>query len=251
MVEPLNFKLGKLPAQVDDRNLKFASLLRPRAVAPISYDVDYWFIPRPHTPMYANDRYGDCVIAGRAHHTLRFEAIESGLWVPITDKEVTTEYFKQTGGRDSGLYILQSLKLWKSQGWIAGKAVHFIEAYAQIAVKQEEISLAISSSCGVEVGVNLPISAQDQLSAGKPWTVTTGSRSQPGTWGGHLMLMTAYDRDGLTAITWGKRQKMTWAWFLKYCDEAYAIFDAVNRVNPLNINPNKIVDFLQKPPKIA
>jgi hypothetical protein len=27
----------------------------------------------------------------------------------------------------------------------------------------------------------------------------------------------------LTCVTWGRPKKMTWAWFEKYCSEAYAL----------------------------
>jgi hypothetical protein len=35
-----------------------------------------------------------------------------------------------------------------------------------------------------------------------------------------------YDPDGLTCITWGKRQRMTWAFWHAYVDEAWAILPA-------------------------
>jgi hypothetical protein len=53
--------------------------------------------------MFGNDTIGDCVIAGRAHQTLRFEDIEPGSVLEaeslmITDKDVLKEYYKETGG---------------------------------------------------------------------------------------------------------------------------------------------------------
>src|ERR1041384_4825755 len=70
------FKLGKAPAKKDKRNLKFATLLRAAAPAlPPAYDFDLTH-PGIPTPMFGNDVHGDCVIAGRAHQTLRFEDIE-------------------------------------------------------------------------------------------------------------------------------------------------------------------------------
>lgn len=40
---------------------------------------------------------------------------------------------------------------------------------------------------GVELGLNLPLSAQDQIQAGKPWEVVTGAKSKPNSWGGHYV----------------------------------------------------------------
>ena len=71
------FKLGKASAKKDKRNLKFATLLRAAPALPDSYDFDTTH-PGIPTPMFGNDTHGDCVIAGRAHQTLRFEDIEQG-----------------------------------------------------------------------------------------------------------------------------------------------------------------------------
>ncbi len=71
------FKLGKAAAKRDRRNLMFAAILRAPLKVPPEYDFDLTHTGIP-TPMFANDTYGDCVIAGRAHQTLRFELIEAG-----------------------------------------------------------------------------------------------------------------------------------------------------------------------------
>src|SRR5437867_3767425 len=113
------FKLGKAAAQRDDRNLMFAAILRRPPKVPREYDFDLKH-PGTPTPIFANDAHGDCVIAGRAHQTLRFEAIEQHKTIRITDRDVLRECFKETGGEDSGLVVLQSLRLWRKQGWTIG-----------------------------------------------------------------------------------------------------------------------------------
>jgi hypothetical protein len=110
------FKLGKAPARRDKRNLKFAAILRTPVVLPDEYDFDVLHLGVP-TPMFGNDRFGDCVIAGRAHQTLRFELIEQKELISISENDVVNEYFKETGGPDEGLVVLSSLKSWRSQGW--------------------------------------------------------------------------------------------------------------------------------------
>ena len=44
-----------------------------------------------------------------------------------------------------------------------------------------------------------------------------------GVWGGHCVVVPQYDADGLTCITWGGLKRMTWAWWLKYVDEAHSL----------------------------
>ena len=94
------FKLGKAKARRDPRNLKLKTILRAPVKVPKEYDFDTSHTGVP-TPVFANDRLGDCVIAGRAHQTLRFELIEQAKVIAITDADVVREYFLETGGADS------------------------------------------------------------------------------------------------------------------------------------------------------
>jgi hypothetical protein len=116
------------------------------------------------------------------------------------------------------------------------------------------IAQAIWLFGGAYIGVELPITAQNQ----DVWDVPAnpGPNDEPGSWGGHAIYLVGYNRRDsglgtrdtgtakpassapdsglrtpdsgpasatLTCITWGKPKKMTWAWFEKYCSEAYAL----------------------------
>jgi hypothetical protein len=37
-----------------------------------------------------------------------------------------------------------------------------------------------------------------------------------------------YTSKGPVCVTWAQKHQMTWAFFDKYCDEAYAIIDAID-----------------------
>jgi hypothetical protein len=222
------FKLGKAPAVRDRGTVAFVNLLRAAKALPSKYDFDATH-PGIPTPMFANDTLGDCVIAGRAHQTLRFEDIEQGSVLMIKDSDVTKEYFKETGGPDSGLVVLDSLKRWQSTGWKVGTRSYKIRAFASIEFKKhQQVRQAIYSDVGVGLGVQLPTAAQAQIQAGQPWSVTTGPDAKPGSWGGHYIFVPGYTAMGPVCVTWGRKQQMTWDWLNKYCDEAYAIFDAAN-----------------------
>lgn len=222
------FRLGKAPAKRDQRTFKFAALLKARVPAPPEYDFDVQHHGMP-TPMFANDTYGDCVIAGRAHQTLRFERVEQNKLITITDKEVTDEYFRETGGADNGLVVLDSLKVWRQNGWLAGRQRLKIRAFSAINRNDHgEVKSAVFLDIGVGLGVSLPNSAKAQINAGKPWDVVSGPSGQPNSWGGHYVLVPGYTKLGPVCVTWGRKQQMTWAFFDKYCDEAYAIIDAVD-----------------------
>ena len=244
------FKLGKAPAKKDERNLRFASLLKMAAPKlPSSYDFDTTHKGIP-TPMFANDVHGDCVMAGRAHQTLRFEDIEQGSVLMITDKDVLREYFKETGGADSGLVVLDSLNEWRQQGWKVGTRNYKIRAFAQVnSMNRQEVRQAIFGDVGVGLGVQLPLSAQHEIQTGQPWATTTGPGSKPGSWGGHYVYVSGYTPSGPVCVTWGRKQQMTWAWFRKYCDEAYAMFDAKDSFKKTLIDKNKITSFLKSLPE--
>lgn len=240
------FKLGKADARRDERNLKFATLLAaspPKLPKRYDFDVTHAGIP---TPMFANDDYRDCVIAGRAHQTLRFEDIEQGSVLMISDKDVLREYLKETGGRDTGLVVLDSLDQWRQKGWKVGTKRYYLRAYAELTPRDhEEIKRAIFADVGAGVGLRLPKSAQQQMQTGQPWDVTTGPDAKPNSWGGHYVYLVGYTPEGPVCVTWGRKQQMTWRWFDKYCDEAYALFDAKNAFKKSFIKEGALASFLE------
>ncbi|HYW49006.1 MAG TPA: hypothetical protein VE861_00285 [Gemmatimonadaceae bacterium] len=221
-------RLGKAPARRDARNLQLRALLRKKLRLPAEYDFDLQH-PNVPTPMFGNDEWGCCVISGRAHQTLRFELVEQQRIVRVTTKEVVDEYLSQSGGEDNGLITLDSLRLWRKQGWTAGRNRYAIRAFSEVnRTSTDEVKTAIVMNLGVGIGLRLPASAERELAAGKPWTITSGSGSTPNSWGGHYVYVTGYTKLGPTCVTWGRKQQMSWKFFARYCDEAYAIIDALN-----------------------
>jgi len=222
------FKLGKAAAKRDERNLRLRAVLRVPVKLPREYDFDSKHRGVP-TPVFANDRYGDCVLAGRAHQTLRFELIEQAKILKITDQDVLREYFAETGGEDSGLVVLDSIRKWRKRGWTAARSRYFIQAFAEIDRRAKaEVKRAIFLDLGGGIGLSLPRTAEAEFNAGKPWKRTSGPGSTPDSWGGHYVYVTGYTALGPTCVTWGRKQQMSWGFFKKYCDEAYAIIDSVN-----------------------
>jgi PEGA domain len=236
------YRLGRPYRLVDTRTFKLARLIA-KALPPITYpfDVDSQYPYLVDANMYGNDTYGDCVIAGRGHHTLRLEANQQCTLIPITTQDVETEYFKETGGPDSGLNILNSLNEWRTSGWTAAGKLYKIFAYAQIDLTNHaEVEDALFLFNGIYAGVNLPISAQSQTGEGKVWDVDNSPNGEPGSWGGHCTYIVALNLVGPVCVTWGARQQMTWAFWDKYYDEAYAVIDNIDSwvdpaTDPVNV----------------
>ena len=220
------YRLGKLPKKADRRNIHLKGLLKTDLLPPlrIPYDIDDSFANMIDTNMYKNDTLGDCVIAGRGHMTLRFEDFEQDIIIPITDDDVVIEYFKESGGQDNGLVMLDSLNAWR-HGWQAADKTYSIYAYADInPLDHQEVMYAVYLLQGVYAGVQLPIWAIAQFMAGNPWTYNAGDSII----GGHCIYIVAYNEIGPICITWGARQQMTWEFWNHYCDEAYAVIDNID-----------------------
>lgn len=251
----VNYKFGRLPQRVDARTLQLKKflILKNLPPLPVSYDVDSAFTGFSDTHMFGNDVYGNCVMAGRGHMTLRFEDFEQTLLLGITDKDVENEYFKETGGQDSGLVMLDSLNEWRQSGWTAASKVYTIYAYAQIDISNhDELKHCVHLLRGAYTGFNVPQSAMDQFNAGQPWTVVA---DDGGIVGGHCVFVVGYNPTGPVCVTWGQKQQMNWAFWDKYFDEAYAVIDNtdpwMNAANdPLNTSvlAQELSDITNTPP---
>ena len=55
------------------------------------------------------------------------------------------------------------------------------------------------------------------------WIGRLDGPDAPGSWGGHAVDVVGYDEGGLTVVTWGALQRLTWAFWDRYCDEAWCV----------------------------
>lgn len=216
-------KLGKLAPIFDPRTLRLKSYVEAMPDPPVAKD---YLKNRPEPwPVFMNDQIGDCTCASAGHSILNWSDDAGWADVQIPDEGIVKAYSAvsgydpKTGNNDDGAAALNVLKYWKETG-IAG---HTINAYTSIRFRDlREVKQAIYLFGSIYVGVGLPLTAQGQ----KVWTVPPiwkFNSGKVGSWGGHAICIGAYDEKGLTAISWGRRQPMTWGFFLKYCEEAYAI----------------------------
>ncbi len=229
-------KLGKLEPREDARTLQLASYLTPTLpAAPSSLHLESKV---PSWPLYGNDIYGDCVFADVGHQIETWTA-NSGTEVSVTQADVLGAYSAVTGfnpndpSTDQGTVWLDALNYWRRTG-IAG---HTIAGYASVA-RNAQVKVAAWLFGGVQLGMALPLTARSQV--GQIWYdvgLRGGPASQPGSWGGHAVPVVAYTPTQITVVTWGRLQSMTYGFFRKYCDEAYAALShdwisAVSRRSP-------------------
>jgi hypothetical protein len=229
-IDPRKLKLGKSPARHDPRTLLFASYVTPALpVAPASFDltskVSSW-------GMMDNDQVGDCTCAAAGHLIMEWTANAGKKVFTPTERQVVaaysaiTGYNPVTGANDNGAIEIDVLNYWRQTG-IAG---HKIGAYVALEPSNHNhIMDSVYIFEGCYIGMQLPTSAQPQVQNHQPWSVPPGGPTgdgKPGSWGGHAVPVVAYDGRGVTVVTWGALQTMTWSFWETYCDEAYAILSS-------------------------
>ncbi len=227
-IDPRKLKLGKGVARHDPRTLLLASYITAALpTPPASFDLT----TKVKSPwgMMDNDQIGDCTCAAAGHLIMEWTANAGKKMIVPTNKQIVaaysavTGYNPTTGANDNGAVELDVLNYWRQSG-IAG---HKIGAYVALEPSNHNhIMDAVYMFEGCYIGVQLPISAQAQTQNHQPWSVPPGGTTgdgKPGSWGGHAIPAVAYDSRGVTVVTWGALQTMTWTFWEAYCDEAYAI----------------------------
>lgn len=235
-VDHSKMRLGRAPKKLDPRHFGFASYLPPALpIIPASAD---WGSKVADWGMMLNDEQGDCTCAAVGHAILAFTTANGAPFRPA-DADVEATYVRvtgaegaafdpATGANDDGAAITDVLSDWRKNG-MAG---HFLGAYAgvqfapNVGLNVDHLRLGIAMFGAVDLGVNLPTSAQSQ----DVWDVPAGTALtgdwEPGSWGGHSIVAVAYDAaaDTFVVVTWGARKTVTKAWLLAYCDEAEVLF---------------------------
>lgn len=214
-------RLGRKPVRRDSRTLKLARYLTAELPAPPPC-VD-WSKPVASWGVHLNDSLGCCTIAAVANAVETWTA-NCGREQVIPDSDVLKYYESWDGynpadpATDQGGVELDVLNNWRQQQFSGVE----LDAFAAVnVVNSGMVKQAIYLFGGLYIGVDLPLAAQKQ----DVWDVTAnpGPDDEPGSWGGHAIYLTGYDSHYLDCVTWGQMKAMTWAWFNKYCSEAYAL----------------------------
>ncbi len=169
---------------------------------------------------------GDCVEAGKAHALLTANYDEAGHTVPDpTSDAVIEQYcvsqnctpdqlFSDPGDHDNGEDITTSLTTWCSTEEYGVK----LAFTAPVDVtNRDDIKNAIYLAGGLDIGIQLPQSAEEQFP--NEWTWDPNSS----TLGGHCVWLTGYTDDYVALVTWGKLIQATWQFIQNTMDEAHVL----------------------------
>jgi hypothetical protein len=226
-------KLGKKPAKIDKRTLRIAKYAKSLPPPPASCD---WFGSVTSWGMMENDSLGDCTCAAVGHGVQVATLNSPDGEVTPPDSTILQLYEQACGyipgdpNTDNGGVIIDVLNFVRqNRPWThkqRHKHTYELYAYADPSTTNiVEVKQAIATLGIVDIGIQLPITAQAQV--GSLWDVVgnpqTDQNSQPGSWGGHSVVCCAYDANTITCITWGALQPMAWNFFTTYVDECHAL----------------------------
>lgn len=213
-------RLGRLesPQELRVQTLKLARYLPSKPSFPptanVGAGITTW-------PMYANDRFGDCTCAAAGHMTEVWTKQVDASPRIFEDSDILDLYNRVNGGADQGADMLTVLGEWRK----VGLAKDQVLAYCEVNHADHDlVQAALWYFSGLYIGVELPETAQAQTGpGGSVWDVVPGGgpNTLKGSWGGHAIDAVAYDAAGLTVVTWGALQRMTWAFWDAYVDEVY------------------------------
>jgi hypothetical protein len=184
--------------------------------------------------MMLNNTLGDCTCAA-FYHALQVWSFNTGTPIdtePDSDVELLYEkacgYKPAQGGEGPGgneqkvlTYILRE----GAPGGTNGTQVKKIDAFVEVAVTNLDNVKRTIADCGVcYIGFNVP---QYIMPPGKvPLSVWDVDPQADNTIvGGHAVVLAGYNTQGARVISLGQYYTMTWAFFEKFVDEAYAIAD--------------------------
>ena len=237
------YMLGKKVPRIDKRTLKLSRYMDVTKLPTIP-SCKYWSHGITNWGMMENDRLGDCAIATPGHMVMGWTVNALGSPIIIPDSQIVKAYSAvsgynpKTGANDNGCAVLDVLNYWRKVG-IGG---HNIKAYAQVNVKNvKQVMASAFLFGGTYLGMALPAMLQTLNMMDGDWVLPnplpTDGSADPYSLGGHAVPIISYDPNWVYIITWGGTRRVSWPFFLKYCDEAYAAISQ-DWVKPSGISPS-------------
>jgi hypothetical protein len=130
---------------------------------------------------------------------------------------VVSYYLTYTGGQDSGVVLSDFLGYVRKTGFYG----HTVTAYAPVQVHDvNTLTTALWLYDAVYCGITVTQAMMDAFQAGQPWDAQA-VQGEP--IGGHCVPAVGYSDEGLTVITWGQPQLITWPAWHAISTEAWAV----------------------------
>lgn len=199
-----------------------------------------------------NTELGCCTISA-IFHSIQIWSLNSSEEITESDKSVLSLYEEACGyspddsSSDQGGIEQNVLKYCCNTGVPLddGTREKFL-GFAEVDTRNiNDIKTTIAEFGICYLGVEIPQGIWDE--SGNPKTVWDGSGDSEIV-GGHAIAACKYDETGVTVISWGSLYLLTWEFFSKYVDEAYAIIsqDWINSQNktPLGLTKEELENLM-------
>ena len=252
-----SYKLGRQARAHNKKIPMLHDLLEGMAIEPVAPSVDYTKDMPANLGIMKNDTLGDCTCAAFYHavQVWTYNSTKTMLTEPDLDVvdlyEQACGYKPQQGGEGPGgneqhvlTYLLKTGAPWG----LNGKQRHKITSFVEVDVKNLDNVKRTIYDCGVAyIGFNVPQYIVPQ--GAEPlavWDVEPGADNT--IVGGHAVVLAGYDANGAKVISWGQYYTMTWAFFDKFVDEAYAITDSEwtkGNTTPGGLSLERLVQAMQ------
>ncbi len=234
--------LGRIAPEVRPQTIRLEQFVDALAAKPPAA-VDWYTKAAPSIArMYLNNRYGCCVISGKAHNLGVWSANDpdstpDGKVILATDKEISDQYFGVCGPRDAGCNIGHVLNYMVRSGFQAGGQRYKLRGYCAFDWRSKELTqIAIAMGGALSIGFNLPGTWTNSAI----WDVSNAGRII----GGHDVSPVGYgpfnsdgplppdvrstaaiaaNSEGVIVSSWGRLYLFTWAAWqsTRYIDECY------------------------------
>lgn len=172
-----------------------------------------------------NDVLSDCTAAAVGHIIQAWSA-NNGPEITVPDPAIikfysdTTGYVPGDASTDQGGVEADVLVGAKTTGCGGYKIDGFAPANS---ANLGELRQITNTFGGAYLGLALPKTIETQGEYdGATWSVdlSAGADAEPGSLGGHAVIIEAYDQGGFTIVTWGFRVYVTNDWMTAYCNPA-------------------------------
>lgn len=219
---PFPYRLGRRRRPASDPRLPPLTALPAPSSAPPARVL--WGAEVQAWGMMGNDRVGDCTVAAAGHAILAWTAGTDRTPVVMSPEQALAAYAAITGytpadpASDRGAYCAEVLRFWAVSGLVVpqGGPDMLSGAAAFAPADVAGLQRAVATFGVVYAGLALPLSAAGE----EIWQSTAEA---PGSWGGHCVAVIGYDAFGPVAVSWGALKRMSWAFWQRYAEEAYAL----------------------------
>ena len=257
---------GRLKFSKAQPRIKFRDVISEadkKKKIPVRYNWGERIKPDHNWGDYGNLNLENCTVASAAHLIMIWKSYQSKRIYRPSVKKIIEDYGQMITGEPKGSPSIEKalekggepveavimLNYWRKKGIDNHKIIAFAKlTYNNNARRREELKRAIYLYGGCFIGINIPRSVERQWQKGEKWTVL--KRASPGDgrrrlWFSHALVAIGYNENELLVVTFGKEETMSWEFYEKYVDEAYAVFDEKFLRSRLTPSRMKVADLRQ------